>query len=258
MAHAALAGSLSSDLLTAVSHGAAQNLLGFASERRAAQSEFHTVLLMRHWPREYHMGPLDPFWNCVPLNSRINVETEAVMLVGYARTSTTDQIAGYEDQIAHLTKLGIEKVFAEQASAVASRPQLEACLDFLREGDILIVTRLGPALPEHGALLPRSLTVLERKGAAIRVLDLGIDTSSPTGRMVAEIVVAVAAFERRLLLERQKVGIAAAKAEGKYRGRVPTARQAVRRGARPAPGRRAAGRDRRPSWRSAGRAFSDA
>jgi hypothetical protein len=64
------------------------------------------------------------------------------MLVGYARTSTADQIAGYEDQIAHLTKLGAEKVFAEQASAVASRPQLETCLDFLRENDILIVTRL--------------------------------------------------------------------------------------------------------------------
>jgi len=67
--------------------------------------------------------------------------------------------------------------------------------------------------------------LLERKGVAIRVMDLGIDTTSPTGRMIAEIVVAVAAFERRLLLERQKVGIAQAKAEGKYRGRAPTARR---------------------------------
>jgi DNA invertase Pin-like site-specific DNA recombinase len=146
------------------------------------------------------------------------------MLVGYARTSTTDQIAGYEDQIAHLTKLGIEKVFAEQASAVASRPQLEACLDFLREGDILIVTRLD-RLCRSTAHFCEVFDRLERKGVAIRVLDLGIDTSNPTGRMVAEIVVAVAGFERRLLLERQRVGIAAAKAEGKYRGRVPTARR---------------------------------
>jgi DNA invertase Pin-like site-specific DNA recombinase len=146
------------------------------------------------------------------------------MLVGYARTSTTDQIAGYEDQIAHLTKLGIEKVFAEQASAVASRPQLEACLDFLREGDVLIVTRLD-RLCRSTAHFCEVFDRLERKKVAIRVLDLGIDTSSPTGRMVAEIVVAVAAFERRLLIERQKVGIAAAKAEGKYRGRVPTARR---------------------------------
>jgi len=74
--------------------------------------------------------------------------------------------------------------------------------------------------------------LLAAKGGldANRVMDLGIDTTSPTGRMIAEIVVAVAAFERRLLLERQKVGIAQAKAEGKYRGRAPTAR---RRFARP-------------------------
>jgi len=146
------------------------------------------------------------------------------MLVGYARTSTTDQVAGYEDQIAHLTGLGVEKVFAEQASAIGGRPQLAACLDFLREGDTLIVTRLD-RLCRSTAHFCEVFDRLERKGAKIRVLDLGIDTSSPTGRMVAEIVVAVAAFERRLLIERQKVGIAAAKAEGKYRGRVPTARR---------------------------------
>jgi DNA invertase Pin-like site-specific DNA recombinase len=146
------------------------------------------------------------------------------MLVGYARTSTTDQVAGFEDQIAHLTKLGVEKVFAEQASAMGARPQLAACVDFLREGDILIVTRLDRLCRSVGHFA-EVFDILERKGAKIRVLDLGIDTSSPTGRMVAEIVVAVAGFERRLLLERQKVGIAAAKAAGKYCGRVPTARR---------------------------------
>lgn len=146
------------------------------------------------------------------------------MLVGYARTSTLDQVAGYEDQIEHLKRLGVEKVFAEQASAMGERPQLAACLDFLRDGDTLIVTRLD-RLCRSTAHFCEVFDRLERKGAAIRVLDLGIDTSSPTGRMVAEIVVAVAAFERRLLLERQRVGIAAAKAQGKYRGRAPTARR---------------------------------
>jgi DNA invertase Pin-like site-specific DNA recombinase len=146
------------------------------------------------------------------------------MIVGYARTSTTDQVAGYEDQIAHLTRLEVEKVFAEQASAVGRRPQLEACLDFLRDGDTLIVTRLD-RLCRSTAHFCEVFDRLERKGAKIRVLDLGIDTSSPTGRMVAEIVVAVAGFERRLLLERQKVGIAAAKAEGRYKGRAPTAQR---------------------------------
>jgi DNA invertase Pin-like site-specific DNA recombinase len=146
------------------------------------------------------------------------------MLVGYARTSTTDQVAGYEDQIAHLTHLGVEKVFAEQASAVGRRPQLAACLDFLRDGDTLIVTRLD-RLCRSTAHFCEVFDRLERKGAKIRVLDLGIDTSTSTGRMVAEIVVAVAGFERRLLLERQRVGIAAAKAEGRYKGRAPTARR---------------------------------
>ncbi|WP_158044896.1 recombinase family protein [Skermanella pratensis] len=146
------------------------------------------------------------------------------MIVGYARTSTSDQVAGYEDQIAHLTRLGVEKVFAEQASAVGEWSQLAACLDFLRDGDTLIVTRLD-RLCRSTAHFCEVFDRLERKGAKIRVLDLGIDTSSPTGRMIAEIVVAVAGFERRLLLERQKVGVAAAKAAGKYRGRVPTARR---------------------------------
>lgn len=146
------------------------------------------------------------------------------MLVGYARTSTHDQVAGFEDQIDCLKKLGVEKVFAERASAVGERPQLSACLDFLREGDTLIVTRLD-RLCRSTAHFCEVFDRLEQKAAAIRVLDLGIDTSSPTGRMVAEIVVAVAAFERRLLLERQRVGIAAAKAQGKYRGRAPTARR---------------------------------
>ncbi|MBP2296618.1 recombinase family protein [Azospirillum rugosum] len=146
------------------------------------------------------------------------------MLVGYARTSTLDQVAGFEDQIEHLNRLGVEKVFSEQVSAVGHRPQLDACLDFVRDGDTLIVTRLD-RLCRSTAHFCEVFDRLERKGAAIRVIDLGIDTSSPTGRMVAEIVVAVAAFERRLLLERQRVGIAVAKAEGRYKGRAPTARR---------------------------------
>ena len=101
------------------------------------------------------------------------------MLVGYARTSTTDQVAGYEDQIAHLTRLGVEKVFAEQASAVGERPQLTACLDFLRDGDVLIVTRLDRLCRSTGHFAD-IFDLLERKGAKIRVVDLGIDTSTST------------------------------------------------------------------------------
>jgi DNA invertase Pin-like site-specific DNA recombinase len=147
-----------------------------------------------------------------------------VMLVGYARTSTVDQVAGFADQVEQLRKLGVERIFQEQVSAVTRRPQLEAALEFVRDGDVLIVTRLD-RLCRSTAHFCEIFDRLERKGVAIRVLDLGIDTTSPTGRMIAEIVVAVAGFERRLLLERQRVGIAVAKAAGKYRGRLPTARR---------------------------------
>jgi DNA invertase Pin-like site-specific DNA recombinase len=146
------------------------------------------------------------------------------MLVGYARTSTIDQAAGFNYQVEQLRRLGVERIFQEQVSTVGSQPQLEACLDFVRGGDVLIVTHLD-RLCRSTAHFCKICDQLERKRVAIRVLDLGIDTTSPTGRMVAEIVVAVAGFERRLLLERQRVGIAQAKAAGKYRDWAPTAQR---------------------------------
>jgi DNA invertase Pin-like site-specific DNA recombinase len=154
---------------------------------------------------------------------KINVELKP-MLVGYARVSTLDQLAGFNDQVEQLRRLGVERMFQEQVSAVGSRPELEAALDFVRDGDVLIVTRLDRLArsTKHFAEIHERL---ERKGVKLKVLDLGIDTGTVTGRMIAEIVVAVAAFERRLLLERQRVGIAAAKSEGRYKGRAPTARR---------------------------------
>lgn len=146
------------------------------------------------------------------------------MLVGYCRVSTVDQVAGFADQVEQLRRLGAERIFQEQVSAVTSRPQLEAALEFVREGDALVVTRLDRLARSTGHFT-EIYERLERKGVRLKVLDLGIDTSTTTGRMIAEIVVAVAGFERRLLLERQKVGIAAAKAEGRYKGRAPTARR---------------------------------
>jgi DNA invertase Pin-like site-specific DNA recombinase len=146
------------------------------------------------------------------------------MLVGYCRVSTVDQVAGFADQVEQLRRLGAERIFQEQVSAVTSRPQLEAALEFVRDGDALVVTRLDRLARSTGHFA-EVFERLERKGVKLKVLDLGIDTSTSTGRMIGEIVVAVAAFERRLLLERQKVGIAAAKAEGRYKGRAPTARR---------------------------------
>src|SRR3979490_2732850 len=69
-------------------------------------------------------------------------ETELGMLIGYARTSTLDQIAGFEAQLTELAQAGCEKVFREQVSSVAPRAQLEAALEYLREGDVLVVCKL--------------------------------------------------------------------------------------------------------------------
>ncbi|MET0240582.1 MAG: recombinase family protein [Sphingobium sp.] len=148
------------------------------------------------------------------------------MLVGYARTSTFEQMAGLEDQCASLLATGSTKIFSEMVSSVSVRPQLDAALDFVREGDVLIVQKID-RLARSTADLLRIIAILEEKGVALRILSFGgseIDTRSPTGKMLITMFGAVAEFERALMLERQRVGIAKAKAEGKYRGRKPTAR----------------------------------
>lgn len=148
------------------------------------------------------------------------------MIVGYARTSTVDQQAGFEDQQQALLATGCTKIFAEQVSSVSERPQLEAALEFVRENDCLIVQRMCRLARSTSDLLS-IIATLERKGVALRILDFGgaaVDTSSPTGRLVITMLGAVAECERALLLDRQRCGIAKAKAEGRYKGRKPTAR----------------------------------
>jgi DNA invertase Pin-like site-specific DNA recombinase len=145
------------------------------------------------------------------------------MLIGYARTSTLDQAAGFESQLRDLQAAGCEKIFKEQVSAVASRPQLETALDFCREGDTLIVTKLD-RLARSVTHLGRIVDTLERKKVALRILNLGVDTSTPTGKFILNVMGGIAQFEREMMLERQREGIAKAKAEGLYKGRKPTAR----------------------------------
>ena len=148
------------------------------------------------------------------------------MLVGYSRTSTTEQIAGFEDQQAALVATGCTKIFKEQISSVAKRDQLELCLEFVRDTDCLIVTRLDRLARSTRDFL-EIIDRLHAKGVALRILDFGgssVDSQSATGRMMLTMFSAFAEFERSLLLERQRTGIARAKAEGRYRGRAPTAR----------------------------------
>lgn len=148
------------------------------------------------------------------------------MKIGYCRTSTTEQVAGFEAQEQMLLATGCTRMFREQVSSVAVRAELDAALDFVREGDTLVVTRLDRLARSTTDLLGIVAT-LERKGVALRILDFGgseVETRSPTGRMLLTMFAAVAEFERGVMLERQRAGIAKAKAEGRYRGRAPTAR----------------------------------
>jgi DNA invertase Pin-like site-specific DNA recombinase len=146
------------------------------------------------------------------------------MLVGYRRSSTSDQIAGYEVQEVELLAAGATKVFGEMVSSVAQRDQLDAALDFVRDGDVLIVTDLSR--------LARSITdlcgiteMLTLKGVTLKILAMNLDTSTATGKLLLNLMGSLGQFEREIMLERQRAGIAKAKAEGRYRGRAPTARR---------------------------------
>ena len=147
------------------------------------------------------------------------------MLIGYARTSNIIQQAGFEAQLVELKAYGCERTYKEQVSAVATRVQLDAAIDMLRTGDKLVVTkldRLARSVSHMGAILEQ----IEAKGAGLVILSLGserVDTTTATGKLILNMMVSVAQFEREMMKERQVEGIKRAKAEGKYKGRVPTA-----------------------------------
>ncbi|WP_044044560.1 recombinase family protein [Octadecabacter antarcticus] len=147
------------------------------------------------------------------------------MLIGYARTSTIDQTAGYEAQVVELEAYDCERIFKEQVSAVASRDELTRSIDMLRTGDKLVVTKLD-RLARNVMHMGELLQLIEAKGAGLVILSLGsetVDTSTATGKLILNMMVSVAQFEREMMKERQIEGIKRAKAEGKYKGRVPTA-----------------------------------
>ncbi|MEW6762984.1 MAG: recombinase family protein [Pseudomonadota bacterium] len=147
-------------------------------------------------------------------------------IYGYARTSTVSQVAGLEDQVAKLKEAGCtdQTIYQEQVSSVkmADRVEFAKVLSKLKKGDVLVFTSLSRV-----ARSMIHMTEIEAEvaaaGASIRILDLAVDTSTPQGRLTFNLFSSIAQFERENMLERQKVGIAAAKAEGKYTGRAPTA-----------------------------------
>lgn len=142
------------------------------------------------------------------------------MIVGYARTSTIEQIAGFESQLLALKKAGCEKIYQEQVSSVGNRVQLDAVMEFVREHDTLVVTKLDRLARSMKDLMD-IIQELDRKKVGLRILDLGIDTQTPTGKLMLTILGGIAQFEREVMLERQREGVNKAKSEGKYTGRKP-------------------------------------
>jgi len=139
-------------------------------------------------------------------------------ILGYARVSTNDQ--SLDRQLDELITAGAERVYSDIGSGKkgALRPQWDELLRSLRSGDALMVTelsRLGRSTSQLSALAD---DLSERK-IALRILNLGIDTGTPSGRLVYSIIAAVAEMERDLLIERTNSGLAASRARGRKGGR---------------------------------------
>jgi DNA invertase Pin-like site-specific DNA recombinase len=148
------------------------------------------------------------------------------MVVGYARTSTVEQRAGLDAQLRALTAAGCERVFQEQTSSLGKRPELEAALSYVRDGDTVVVTKIDRLARSTQHLL-QIVDRLDRKSVALRILDFGgtaVDTTRAIDKLLITVIGAISEFERNLMLERQREGVARAKAEGRYKGRKPTAR----------------------------------
>lgn len=141
------------------------------------------------------------------------------MLIGYARVSTIDQ--HLEPQLDALSAAGVdgERIYTDKAmGAHADRPGLASALKALREGDTLVVVKLDRLARSVKHLIELGETI-QGKSAALRVLDAGIDTGTPVGRLTFHIVGALAEFELALISERTQAGLRAARERGRRGGR---------------------------------------
>ena len=140
--------------------------------------------------------------------------------IGYARCSTTEQ--NVDDQIKRLTEAGCVRVFKDVgvSGKLASRPQWDACLEYLRAGDTLMITKLDRAGRSLQHLVQMSNQLRDRD-IGFKVLDQPIDTTTPSGRLFYNIMAAVAEFERELIIERTHEGLRTAWSNGKKSGRKP-------------------------------------
>ena len=139
------------------------------------------------------------------------------MLIGYARVSTDDQNLDLQKDA--LTTAGCDRILEDRLSgAKAERPGLKAALDYLRQGDVLVVWRLD-RLSRSLKDLIEMVSFLESKGIGLRSLQESIDTSSSSGKLIFHVFGALAEFERSLIRERTHAGLNAARARGRKGGR---------------------------------------
>ena len=139
--------------------------------------------------------------------------------IGYARVSTRGQ--NDDSQVDDLTAYGCEKIFTDTASGKnAARPELDKALAYLREGDVLVITRLSRAMRSLKDLLALA-DDLRARGIGLVVLKQQIDTTTPQGRLVFHLLGALDEFQRELIVEGTLEGLAAARARGKTGGRKP-------------------------------------
>ena len=139
------------------------------------------------------------------------------MKVAYIRVSTIEQNTARQEEA--MKGMGIEKTFIEKASAKdTNRPQLLSMIDFIREGDVVYVESFSRLARSTEDLL-NIVKSIQEKGATIISLKENFDLSTPTGKLMLTMMGAISTFEREVMLERQREGIAIAKAEGKYKGR---------------------------------------
>ena len=151
---------------------------------------------------------------------------KTMTMIGYARTSTTEQDTALQTDA--LKRIGVTRIFEEQASGGRwDRPELHRLIDHLRPGDVVVVwklDRLSRSLSDLLLLLKR----IEEKGAGFRSLTENIDTTTPAGRMMMQMVGAFGEYERAILNERTKTGVQAAQDRGVKFGRPQKLTQAQR------------------------------
>ena len=138
--------------------------------------------------------------------------------IGYARVSTKNQ--NLDLQIDALKKAGCDKIFFEKKSAVKERAEFQRCLEYLRDGDTLVVwklDRLGRTMKQ----LINLIEDLKEKGIGLYIVSESIDTSTKMGNMMFTLASMFAEMERELIRERTNVGLAAARKRGRVGGRKP-------------------------------------